>query len=333
LVYVVGVLVTLPLNQIVCADALDFARSLPADCVDLVVTSPPYYSLRDYGVDGQMGLEATPEEFVTQMVALFREIRRTVKPSGVLICNMGDTYWSNPGGGSGSCSTGNAEALRTLGRQNRTGRGHPFLKPKDLVGMPWMLALALRNDGWYLRGDYIWHKPNPVPESVTDRCTKAHEYLFHLTKSEYYHWDQVDIREAPDAPAYTDDTRLRGGIRSNDLETLGLTRGKGNPSVTHPLGRNKRSVWEVPIQPTPDAHFATYPFDLIRPAIKAGCPAGGLVYDPFMGSGTTAIVALQEDRNFIGSELNPTYVEIAQRRIGRETGWAKRPQLSLEAAG
>jgi DNA modification methylase len=325
--------VRLPLNTITQSDALDFARSLPDACVDLVVTSPPYaLGLRNYGVDGQWGSEATPEEYVEKMTGLFREVRRCLKPSGVLMLNLGDTYWNNPGGGSGTMTTGNAEAVRAAGRQNRTGRGHPYLKPKDLVGVPWLVAFALQQDGWYLRGDYIWFKTNPLPESVTDRCTKAHEYLFHLTKSERYWWDQDAIRQPHDGPVFSG----RSGVSRSAYEPNTQAWQGGGLKIRHreyhPLGRNRLSVWKVATEPVPDSHFATFPQELIRPAIRAGCPPGGLVYDPFMGSGTTAIVALQENRNFIGSELNPEYIAIAEKRIARETGWMKRVALPLEVA-
>jgi DNA modification methylase len=322
---------TLPLNTITHSDALEFARSLPDACVDLVVTSPPYaLGLRNYGVDGQWGSEATPEEYVEKMTGLFREVRRCLKASGVLMLNLGDTYWNNPGGGSGTMTTGNAEAVRAAGRQQRI-KPHPVLKPKDLVGIPWRVAFALQADGWYLRGDYIWHKPNGLPEPVTDRCTKAHEYLFHLTRGGDYYWDVDAIREKQ-----TDEwlRRTNGRTVLRPVARFGGAEEKAEITskvyAAHPLGSNKRSVWTVGTEATPDAHFATYPQDLIRPAIRAGCPPGGLVYDPFMGSGTTAIVALQENRNFIGSELNPEYIAIAEKRIARETGWAKRAALPLE---
>jgi DNA modification methylase len=319
--------VMLPLNTITCSDALVFAQSLPDECVDCVVTSPPYaLGLRNYGVDGQWGSEPTPEAYLERMVPLFREVRRVLKPSGVLMLNLGDTYWSNPGGGSGTMTTGNAAAVRAAGRQQRV-QPHAYLKQKDLVGIPWMMAFALQRDGWFLRGDYIWFKNNPIPEAVTDRCTKTHEYFFHLTKSGRYYWDQDAIREAQSEGTHarfgknsTASTRRKmsepgSGVKANSSFVA------ATQDMILPNGRNKRSVWITNIEPVADAHFATYPQELIRPAIKAGCPPGGLVYDPFMGSGTTAIVALQEGRCYIGSELNPAYVELARRRIARETGY------------
>ena len=298
-------------------DALAAARLLPDDCVDCIVTSPPYYGLRDYGVDGQIGLEETPEVFIDHLVTVFRELWRVLKPEGTLWVNMGDSY-------AGS------------------NRGADDVKPKDLIGIPWMLAFALRTDGWYLRQDIIWHKPNPMPESVTDRCTKAHEYIFLFSKSAKYYFDAEAILEpcspnthariSQDLQKQIESHRANGGKKTNgpmkavSRKTRMAGAGvKNNPSfetccVMPVTERNKRSVWTVSTKPFKDAHFATFPEDLIVPCILAGCPAGGLVLDPFNGSGTTRIVANKLGRNAIGFELNPKYIEIENRRRSKELG-------------
>lgn len=351
-------------------DALSAARLLPDGCVDCIVTSPPYYGLRDYGVDGQIGLEETPEAFIEQLVSVFRELRRVLKPEGTLWVNMGDSYNSYKG-----------NAVRKNAQTDYAGhRGQPVrksgfglecknLKNKDLIGIPWMLAFALRADGWYLRQDIVWHKPNPMPESVTDRCTKAHEYIFLFSKSPRYYFDAEAIKEPAKNPA--DDMRriaaaqeshksapdsLRNGIRQKvpsgwntdkgahgayhrDGRTKAVIGGRkrqrandflvpSDPMYRHNTYReyeytgkaNKRSVWTVATKPFKEAHFATFPEDLIVPCILAGCPAGGLVLDPFNGSGTTRIVANKLSRNAIGFELNPEYIEIENRRRSKELG-------------
>lgn len=324
-------------------DALAAVRLLPDDCVDCIVTSPPYYGLRDYGVDGQIGLEETPEVFIDQLVTVFRELRRALKPEGTLWVNMGDSYNSYKG-----------NAVRKNAQTDYAGhRGQPVrksgfglesknLKNKDLIGIPWMLAFALRTDGWYLRQDIIWHKPNPMPESVTDRCTKAHEYIFLFSKSAKYYFDAEAILEpcspnthariSQDLQKQIESHRANGGKKTNgpmkavSRKTRMAGAGvKNNPSfetccVMPVTERNKRSVWTVSTKPFKDAHFATFPEDLIVPCILAGCPAGGLVLDPFNGSGTTRIVANKLGRNAIGFELNPKYIEIENRRRSKELG-------------
>ncbi len=290
---------------IVCGDCLDVMQDMPDGCVQCCVTSPPYWGLRDYGVDGQIGLEKTPEEFVEKMVEIFREVKRVLRDDGTLWLNMGDSY------------AGGTRAFNSFRRDRkhvsvpRTGLPEG-LKPKDLCGIPWRLAFALQADGWYLRQDIIWHKPNPMPESVRDRCTKSHEYIFLLSKSPKYFYDQDGIREESIAPAYSE---TKSGMRLADLKKLGLTRGTKNKSCSHPLGSNKRSVWTVSTQPCKEAHFATFPPALIEPCILAGAEDGSVVFDPFMGAGTTAKVAAGLGRKYIGSELNPEYIEIAKRRV------------------
>ena len=331
--------------RILIGDCRERLKDLPNASVHCCVTSPPYFGLRDYGVDGQMGLEPTPDEFVARMVEVFREVRRVLRDDGTLWLNIGDSYKSN------SDMTRNdvkaASGLRDLPRQIRAPL--KTLKVKDLIGIPWMLAFALRADGWFLRQDIIWSKPNPMPESVRDRCTKAHEYLFLLSKSQRYYFDAESIAE-PLAPAsverlsqvnianqsgsgrvpgktngamkavskYRDaDGNLKSGFEtkggiSGDLDGTLLRMGENGT-------RNKRSVWEVATQPFSEAHFATYPPALIEPCILAGCPKGGTVLDPFGGAGTTGLVADRLGRDAILIELNHQYAEIAERRLNADS--------------
>ena len=303
----------LELNKIYNMDCLEGLKQLPDNSINCCVTSPPYWGLRDYGVEGQIGLEKTPEEYVSKMVEVFREVKRVLRKDGTLWLNLGDSYAGSGRGPTGRNGIGNQE--------KRQGFHSPKvviptgLKPKDLVGIPWMVAFALRADGWYLRQDIIWHKPNPMPESVKDRCTKAHEYIFLLSKSSKYYYDAEAIKE----PLARPEELLRktpavfGGRNKHD--GYGTRKYSGNEYVGTYTGRNKRSVWTVSTKPFPEAHFATFPPDLIKPCILAGCPAGGVVLDPFMGSGTTGMVAAMHQRNFIGFELNPEYCKMAEKRI------------------
>ena len=310
-------------------DALSVLKTMPDQCINTCVTSPPYWGLRNYGVEGQIGLEKTPEEYVSKMVEVFREVKRVLRDDGTLWLNLGDSYagsWGNYAPtGQGDQRPKNTERWQRRAYENRadwrppTSNKHEGLKPKDLVGIPWMVAFALRADGWYLRSDIIWHKPNALPESVKDRPTKAHEYIFLLAKSRRYFYDADAIRE-PHAEASiarwsdggedTDNTKYR---KERPDTSVGNLRNGSNP--LHPAGRNKRTVWTVPTQPFPEAHFAVYPPALITPCILAGCPVGGTVLDPFAGSGTTLLVATQHHRKSIGIELNPEYIEIAKRRL------------------
>lgn len=322
-------------------DCLERLRELPAESVHCCVTSPPYWGLRDYGHPGQIGLEPTVDEFIAKLVAVFREVRRVLKADGTCWVNMGDSYAS--GGGAGIQGTrgqrfGRRHTQETIDLGAKRYDPSRGLKPKDLIGQPWMLAFALRADGWYLRQDIIWHKPNPMPESVTDRCTKAHEYIFLLTKSERYFYDQGAIKEAASPDTHARYARGRsdshkwadGGPGGQTIATNGPGSKFGRKLGDHspiknngsfdaalavmPESRNKRSVWTVPSAPFKDAHFATYPPDLIRPCILAGCPVGGTVIDPFGGSGTTAEVAIEEGRKAIVIELNPAYISLIKRR-------------------
>lgn len=387
------------LNKVYLGNAIDIIRTFPDESVDCVVTSPPYYGLRDYGtghweggdpncdheaarrktrfdykldekqasskgtdvksyekvcpicgavrVDEQIGLDETPEEYIDRLVELFREIKRCLKKEGTIWVNIGDSYW---GGGwrnaefnehSGEIQKGSKGTYCGKSMPNLKGYVNGY-KPKDLIGIPWMLAFALRADGWYLRQDIIWHKPNPMPESVTDRCTKAHEYIFLLSKSKDYYFDHEEIQE----DAVTAENRPIGIVRERELDyntkrknnpeaylstprtkncqydgqspnSMHLRREMGMKDVPYTT-RNKRDVWSVCVKPNKETHFATYPEQLVVPCIKAGCPENGVVLDPFMGSGTTGIVARKLNRNFVGTELNPEYQKMAERRIFNE---------------
>ena len=288
--------------EIIHGDCLEMMADMPDNSVNCCVTSPPYFGLRDYGHDGQFGLEPTPDVYVAKMVAVFREVRRVLRDDGTCWLNLGDSYASRQHGGKHGYKDG---------QKNRTERRRccvpDGLKAKDLIGIPWRVAFALQADGWYLRQDIIWHKPNPMPESVTDRCTKSHEYVFLLTKSARYWYDAEAIKEDAVDP----------GVR---ISTAYGNAGTGKPSTTEYTrgvvgSRNKRSVWTVGTRPYRGAHFATFPPKLIEPCILAGCPRDGVVFDPFAGSGTTLMVALQHGRNPIGIELNAEYIEIARARI------------------
>jgi DNA modification methylase len=302
----------LKLNHIYTGDAVSILRTLPDKSVNCCVTSPPYWGLRDYGVDGQIGLEQTPEEYVERLVNVFREVRRVLRDDGTLWLNLGDSYATNTQ--AGNKVFGNLEFNKNRPSRAATKTATKTipegLKPKDLVGIPWRVAFALQMDGWYLRSDIIWHKPNAMPESVKDRPTKAHEYIFLLSKSERYYYDANAIREPLARPDLIGQKRNYG---AKEYTRPDKTR-QGVP-YANPLGRNKRTVWTVSTKPFKEAHFAVFPPDLVEPCILAGCPEGGIVLDPFMGAGTTALVAMQNNRNYIGIELNPSYVEIAERRL------------------
>lgn len=352
------------LDKIYQGDSLSTLKAWPNAFVQTCVTSPPYWGLRDYGVKGQMGLEGTPEEFVAKMVELFREVRRVLRDDGTLWLNLGDSYAA---GRQGRCGVGNVTRNKPIGKKDQGPQKYrgptSGLKVKDLVGIPWMVAFALRADGWYLRSDIIWSKPNPMPESVQDRPTKAHEYLFLLTKNEQYYYDSAVIRE-PAKEASIKRWEQNIDSQAGSLRVPGKTNGAmkavGGPRKTLPEtqqklgelrdkqrghsrrhagfndrwdemeredqvagGANKRTVWTVATQPFKQAHFATFPPKLIEPCIMAGSPAGGVVLDPFMGAGTTALVASSLNRRFVGIELNPKYIEIAEKRIAHEVAQRK----------
>lgn len=315
--------------QIITGDCIESMRSMPADSVHTCVTSPPYFGLRDYGHDGQIGLELTPDEFVAALVEVFREVRRVLRDDGTLWLNLGDSYARTGGTDRKVSKTARVGSTRNTLEQmkERTQVAPQGLKDKDLIGIPWRVAFALQADGWYLRQDIIWHKPNPMPESVRDRCTKAHEYIFLLSKSPRYYFDAEAIKEPVAASTVS---RL---AQATLADQVGSTRvpGKTNgnmKAVGDGERRNKRSVWTVTTKPFKGAHFATFPPDLIEPCILAGCPDGGTVLDPFGGAGTTGLVAQRHGRNAILCELNPEYAEMARERIEADKPEAS-PQLGL----
>ena len=290
-------------SRCIIGDSRDVLGTLEDRSIHTCVTSPPYWGLRDYGHDGQIGLEETPEEYVESMVAVFREVRRVLRDDGTLWLNLGDSYASGPAsGGQGKQWEGNNQRP-------------PGLKPKDLVGIPWRVAFALQADGWYLRSDIIWHKPNPMPESVTDRPTKAHEYVFLLSKSARYYYDAEAIKETATGRAPGNKTHKHTAAYENGDERSRTKGGLLNVGAVDT--RNKRTVWTVPSRPYSGAHFATYPPDLIKPCIMAGAPAGGWVLDPFFGSGTTGRVAEDLGRRWIGIEGNPDYRSLIDARTAQ----------------
>ena len=297
---------------------LNVLPTLAAQSVHTCVTSPPYWGLRDYGVDGQFGLEATPDEYVDNMVAVFREVWRVLRDDGTLWLNLGDSYANTGKGGGGR--QGNAwldHGGKTTDCAGTFKYAPPGLKPKDLVGIPWRVAFALQADGWYLRSDIIWHKPNPMPESVTDRPTKAHEYIFLLSKSQRYYYDADAIKE--DAKYPNDKRRPLGSEGAWQMDGRGRGDNGGGVAYEHETSRsNKRSVWTVPPQTYKGAHFATFPPKLIEPCVLAGCPLGGTVLDPFMGSGTTAQVAQELGREWVGIELNEEYRSMQDNRTNQQ---------------
>jgi DNA modification methylase len=324
------------LNRIYNMDCLEGLKLLDDQSVDCCVTSPPYYGLRDYGIDGQIGLEKTPEEYIARLVDVFRELKRALRDDGTLWINIGDSYVSSSTGSTtDACALGGGRSTQNAAsnRPSKTGFGVPA---KNLIGIPWMLAFALRADGWYLRQDIIWAKPNPMPQSVTDRCTKSHEYIFLFSKSPHYYFDADAIAEpvaestvkrmnqdiesqhgSERVPGKTNGTmkavapRYGGNKYTADPDVFNRTK-SGNAYDFHEK-RNKRDVWTISTQPFSEAHFATFPPKLIEPCILAGCPVGGVVCDPFMGSGTTAMVAQEWQRNFIGFELNADYIDISEK--------------------
>lgn len=278
------------------------------------VTSPPYYGLRDYGHDGQIGLEETPEEYIKAMVEVFRCVWDVLEDDGTLWLNIGDSYYNyRPGKGQALVQQTVASNDQDLPQVcARRGNKLDGLKEKDLIGIPWMLAFALRADGWYLRQDIIWHKPNPMPESVQDRCTKAHEYIFLMSKSQKYYFDYEAIKEGDQE--YTRKASPKKIATSGALpDGAGIHGGFGKDITT--IGANKRSVWTVNTKPYAGAHFAVFPQELIEPCIMAGAPVGGIVLDPFMGSGTTAQVAQHLNRQYLGCELNPEYKPLQDKRL------------------
>lgn len=304
------------MNKIYNENCLTGLKNLPDNSIDCCVTSPPYFGLRDYGTDEQIGLEETPELFVSKLVEVFTEVKRVLKDEGTLWLNLGDSYASQ-GGGQVEQTVRNSNDYVNAGQSKGKSRKAPTgVKPKDLIGIPWMVAFALRSSGWYLRQDIIWSKPNPMPESVTDRCTKSHEYIFLLSKSTKYYYDAEAIKKEMECSEH--DKRSRKGKKRFPTKLVNGIRGD-NPERVYEFA-NKRSVWTVNTRPYSEAHFATFPERLIIDCIKAGCPENGTILDPFMGAGTTALVARKLNRNYIGFELNPDYIKIAEKRLQKELG-------------
>ena len=310
-------------------DALQVSESLPSASVQTIVTSPPYFGLRDYGADGQMGAESSVHEYVAGMVGLFRELRRVLADDGTLWLNLGDSYTGSWGAQSRESAAGLhtsvVESDSYATKANRTGAQRPGEPPaKNLLGVPWRVALALQDDGWILRSDIIWAKPNPMPESVTDRPTKAHEYVFMFAKSARYYYNAEAIAEpvasattarlAQNVAGQVGSERGNGGAKTNGaMKAVGPRFGgtkSGNEYVS--TGRaNKRTVWTIPTVPFSAAHFAVYPPELIRPCILAGSQPGDTILDPFSGSGTTGMVATQEGRKYVGIDLNSDYLDLS----------------------
>lgn len=301
-------------NKIHLGDCIDVLKTFSDKSINCCITSPPYYGLRDYGVDGQIGIEETPQEYVSKLVNVFNEVKRVLKDDGTLWLNLGDSWaGSNQGTGTKNLS---AKQSANRGTNYMTLEDHKSklckvngYKRKDLIGVPWMVAFALRESGWYLRQDIIWSKGNPMPEPVKDRCTKSHEYIFLLSKSHKYYFDNKSIEEPAKYP--NDNRGSRGDSRrGTDMNSMSGTTGNT---------RNKRDVWNVNTKPCKEAHFATYPDTLIEPCVLAGCPENGIILDPFMGAGTTGIVAKRNNRNYVGIELNQEYIKIAENRIEKCT--------------
>jgi len=342
--------------MIICGDALTELRKLPDESVHCCITSPPYWGLRDYGIMGQFGLERTPEEYVAKLVEVFREVRRVLRKDGSLWLNLGDCYYSGNRGGYDRNRAGVSKNMGQIASDFHAAPNRmslPGLKAKDLVGIPWRVAFALQADGWWLRQDIIWAKPNPMPESVTDRCTKAHEYIFMFAKSgktilwrakdtlewSYkpdpseilgyddkgqpikrwigfsYWYDAEAVKEVQITPMDTKSSQTFGakGGKAEAVYGAKVSGDKWEPSGHH----NLRSVWTITTRPFKEAHFATFPPEIPELCIKAGCPIGGVVLDPFFGAGTTGLVAKQLGRDFIGIELNQNYCEMAERRIAQ----------------
>jgi DNA modification methylase len=340
----------LQFDTIQCGDALTVLKTFPDQSANCVVTSPPYYGLRDYGVDGQLGLESSPRAYVDAMCCLFNEIRRVLRNDGTLWVNIGDSYSAGGRGQGGDTAKQQTNKGTRIGEVFNRWQVEGYA-PKQLLGIPWRLAFALQDDGWILRSDIIWSKPNPMPESVTDRPTKAHEYVFLFSKSGRYYYNQEAVKEPArdwgtrdrtDGKYHNEGTGLRPhtGLKGNRKTFRGGGTYTNNGAfINHEVKpnevpgndgqaneyRNRRTVWTIATEPAPFAHFATFPTELIKPMILAGCPKNGVVLDPFMGSGTVALVARQLDRHYVGIDLNPAYVELAEKRLKETDPYQHRP--------
>lgn len=310
-----------------CGDCIAEMQFMASKSVQCCVTSPPYFSLRDYGVAGQIGLEPTPTEFVQRLVEVFRDVRRVLRDDGTLWLNLGDSYAGGGNGGGGSFAKDGIRCALAGTDKNKATRFGPRgavdgLKSKDLIGIPWLVAFALQADGWYLRQDIIWHKPNPMPESVRDRCTKAHEYLFLLSKSQRYLFNYDAMQEPAIGVAGNTRSKRDSFKRDNSKraevipgQTVGTHRPDREEGAWDTTMRNRRSVWTVATKPYKEAHFATFPPNLIEPCILAGSRPWDVVLDPFAGSGTTGEVALKHGRKAALIELNPEYIKLIKKRL------------------
>lgn len=302
-------------NRIYCTDCLKGLKSLPDSSVQCCITSPPYWRLRDYNIAGQLGQEATPELYVAALVEVLNEVKRVLKPDGTLWLNIGDAYWGsgkagkNPDYQKKHTEFGKPSKNTARYGQPTTGK-HAEIKPKDLMGLPWMVSFALRKQGWYLRQDIIWHKPGPMPESATDRCTRAHEYIFLLSKNPKYYYDNKAIKTQ--AKGKTEHDRVSRVAKKQFTSPLinGFKKPRG-PYTT----ANRRSVWSISTKPFKGKHSAAFPPEIPELCMKAGSRIGDIILDPFMGAGTTALVAVQLKRKYIGFELNPEYVKLANDRL------------------
>lgn len=306
---------------IIQSDSLKALRSMPAESVHCCVTSPPYYGLRDYEIEGQIGREDTPEQYIARLAEVFREVYRVLTPDGTLWLNISDTYC-----GTGS-KGGTVDPKYPNGRTGQRVSIARFVrgcKHKDLIGIPWLLAFALRNDGWYLRNDIIWVKANPMPESVKDRCTRCYEHVFFLTKSKKYYFDPVAIAEPLAASTAarmkagrSEIHKYAEGIPGQKAQNINKPRKTGViPDEMIPVFRNKRDVWHINTVPYSGNHFAAFPPKLAETCILAGCPVGGVVLDPFFGSGTTGLAAKRNGRRYIGIDINGEFCALANKRIG-----------------
>ena len=307
--------------QLLLGDCAQTLKSLPDESISATICSPPYWGLRDYGMDEQIGLEPSPGEYVRKLVEVFREVRRVLRPDGTCWVNLGDSYWNGRGAPGGEDLKNEA---RRFGKRPQDGPPPPGLKRKDLVGIPWRVAFALQDDGWWLRQCIIWEKPNAMPESATDRCTNSHEYIFLLTKADRYWFDHTAIQEKANYDGRKK-TRTEGSKKytgnAHPLHAVNTIHAEGGDRwQTNEHGekvRNARSVWSIPTTPSSEGHFAMFPEALAERCLLAGCQPGMTVLDPFAGSGTTGIVAVRHNRSFVGCELNPAFLEMAKCRIER----------------
>ena len=313
------------LDTILCGDAVEQLKALPDESVDMCLTSPPYFSLRNYDMEGQIGQEDTPDEYIARLLSVFSEVHRVLKPEGTLWVNIGDTYAGSGQGAGTKNPSAKQKANRGMSHVQVEGFKSKLLtvqdcKRKDMIGIPWKLAFALRDTGWILRQDIIWYKPNVMPEPVKDRCTKSYEHVFLLAKSPKYYFDSSAIREPCSEASLADFKRRKtltnkgGGQNSYEGVRPDLCRSRSD-YYGKDGKRNARDVWQINTKPYRDAHYATFPEELANRCIAAGCPKGGIVLDPFMGAGTTAVAAKRQGKHYVGVDLNPAYVALAEKRI------------------